>query len=424
MLIVPDSLSSVLSALTDRVGIEQLDQIDGVRLDQEGMRAFADNTPSRSERPYSIDEGVAIVPLVGTLVQKSGSLRPRSGMTGYDGTEALLWQALDDPQVDSVLLDISSGGGELAGCLDLSDMIYEMRSIKPIYAFAGELAASAAYAIGSSASKLFLPRTGTVGSVGVVVAHKSIEGAMKEKGIKVTLIHSGDHKVDGNPYQDLPDDVKEAIQEKIDSSRRLFAERVAVYRGMSVESVLNTEAAVFTGQKAVDIGFADAVMSFNEVLNIMKKNEAGADAPIITSTANAEVVVDEAMTATVATITTIAESEDETMDAVDLVDACDASDFSMLAPDMIRAGFTEEEVSLRLTDAQDIRDLCVAAGIEEDQILANLGNPVELVRSMIAMQDEAEIDSTHSGVIVNDKPATMTTAEIWKHRKSESANRH
>jgi hypothetical protein len=41
--------------------------------------------------------GVAVIPICGTLVQKLGSLRPYSGMTGYDGIRQAFLTAMEDP---------------------------------------------------------------------------------------------------------------------------------------------------------------------------------------------------------------------------------------------------------------------------------------------------------------------------------------
>jgi ClpP class serine protease len=71
--------------------------------------------------------GVAVIPICGTLVQKLGSLRPYSGMTGYDGIRQAFLTALADPEVNGICLDIDSPGGEVAGCFDLVDEIYNAR---------------------------------------------------------------------------------------------------------------------------------------------------------------------------------------------------------------------------------------------------------------------------------------------------------
>ncbi|MCZ7176509.1 S49 family peptidase, partial [Salmonella enterica] len=73
---------------------------------------------------YDVVEGVAVIPIQGTLVQKLGTLRPYSDMTGYDGIRACFLQALNDSDVKAICLDIDSPGGEVAGCFDLADVIY------------------------------------------------------------------------------------------------------------------------------------------------------------------------------------------------------------------------------------------------------------------------------------------------------------
>ncbi|WP_192840173.1 S49 family peptidase, partial [Escherichia coli] len=41
--------------------------------------------------------------------------------------------------------------------------------------------------------------------------------------VEITLIYSGSHKVDGNPYSHLPDDVRETLQSRMDATRQMFA---------------------------------------------------------------------------------------------------------------------------------------------------------------------------------------------------------
>ncbi|MFO6427064.1 hypothetical protein ACLBOM_21335 [Escherichia coli] len=44
----------------------------------------------RPVKSYQVKNGIAILPVSGTLVHKMGTLRPYSGMTGYDGLTAPL----------------------------------------------------------------------------------------------------------------------------------------------------------------------------------------------------------------------------------------------------------------------------------------------------------------------------------------------
>jgi ClpP class serine protease len=79
--------------------------------------------------------------------------------------------------------------------------------------------------------------------------------------VTVTLIHSGAHKVDGNPYAPLPDPVRARIQGEIDSIRTLFAQTVAAGRGrrLNADAALATEAECYRGAEAVVVGLADEV---------------------------------------------------------------------------------------------------------------------------------------------------------------------
>jgi ClpP class serine protease len=130
-----------------------------------------------------------------------------------------------------------------------------------VWAFVAEHAFSAGYALASQADRIILPRTGAVGSIGVVVMHADLSVQLSDAGVTVTLIHSGAHKVDGNPYAPLPDQVRARIQAEIDGIRTLFAETVAAGRGrrLTAGAALATEAECFRGAEAVAAGLADEI---------------------------------------------------------------------------------------------------------------------------------------------------------------------
>ena len=93
-----------------------------VQLDAPGMLAETDEYMAGGKRParvYRVVNGIAVLPVTGTLVHRLGGMRPFSGMTGYDGIVACLQQAMADSQVRGVLLDIDSPGGQAAGPLPM-----------------------------------------------------------------------------------------------------------------------------------------------------------------------------------------------------------------------------------------------------------------------------------------------------------------
>ncbi|MEM8145817.1 S49 family peptidase [Morganella morganii subsp. sibonii] len=251
----PQKAEVIVSSLTERLGITQI---------RSAMMEDDDEYFSRKARKdsgYDVLECIAIIPVYGTLVQKLGTLRPYSGMTGYDGIRRVFLTAINDPEVKGICLDIDSPGGEVAGCFDLVDLIYAERGKKPIHAILSENAFSAAYAIASAADKIYVPRTGGVGSVGVIVIHCDWSQRIKDDGLKVSIITYGNRKAESNPYVALSDEAKAAIQHDVDEMGRLFVSTVSRNRGLSETVIRNTQAACYLAAEGVQMGLADVVAS-------------------------------------------------------------------------------------------------------------------------------------------------------------------
>lgn len=224
---------------------------------------FGNDLAQRHQRngtqPFTMIDGIAVIEIAGTLVHRGAWIGQSSGLTSYEGIAAQLQAAVADPGVRGIALDIDSFGGEVAGAFDLADRIRAARSQKPVHAFVAEHALSAGYVLASQADRIILPRTGAVGSIGVVALHTDMSGALDQKGIAVTLIHAGSHKIDANPYQPLPEAVHDQMQRELEVVRFLFAETVAAGRGdrLTHAAALATEAAVFRGADAIAAGLAD-----------------------------------------------------------------------------------------------------------------------------------------------------------------------
>jgi signal peptide peptidase SppA len=224
---------------------------------------FGNDLAQRHQRngtqPFAVVDGIAVIEIAGTLVHRGAWIGQSSGLTSYEGIAAQLQAALADPGVRGIALDIDSFGGEVAGAFDLADRIRAARAQKPVHAFVAEHALSAGYVLASQADRIVLPRTGAVGSIGVVALHTDMSGALDQKGIAVTLIHAGAHKVDANPYQPLPPAVHDQMQRELEVVRFLFAETVAAGRGdrLPQAAALATEAAVYRGADAIAAGLAD-----------------------------------------------------------------------------------------------------------------------------------------------------------------------
>lgn len=259
----PRKAEVVMAALSDRLGISNIIRIDGNRIrpmafDYDDEFSAAGNNPRAG---YDTVAGVAIIQIEGTLVQKLGTLRPYSGMTGYDGIRQNLLTALSDDAVRAIVLDIDSPGGEVAGCFDLVDTIFEARGSKPIWSILDESAYSAGYAIASAADQVIVPRTGGTGSIGVIAMHVDLSQALSEAGIAVTIISYGDRKADGAAELPLSPEAHERFQMDINTMGELFVETAARNRNIPASKIRDTQAATYLGSSGVEIGLADAVMA-------------------------------------------------------------------------------------------------------------------------------------------------------------------
>ncbi|MDD9330996.1 MAG: S49 family peptidase [Bartonella sp.] len=220
---------------------------------------------------YVVRNNVAILPVHGTLVRRSAWLGSLSGLTSYEGLSASFREAMAQPDVRAVLLDIDSGGGEAGGVFDLVEEFQTLSKQydKPIWAHANEFACSAAYAIACSASQIWVARTGVVGSIGVVCAHLDQSRADEKHGLKWTFVFEGDHKVHGNPHEPLADTAQIKMQADCALLYEMFVDLVVQNRRLSTDAIRDTKAETFIGTQALTLGLADAQGTLAQALEAL-----------------------------------------------------------------------------------------------------------------------------------------------------------
>jgi signal peptide peptidase SppA len=273
-----DKAQIIVAALADRLGIARIRLPDG-RLrafDGDGGVMTIDDRSDDDDDGlgYGVISGIGIIEVRGTLVQRQLGLRPVSGMTGYNSIRQNFCMALEDETVRAIALDIDSPGGDVAGCFDLTDMIYLARGRKPIWALLDETAASAAYAIAAACDKVVVPRTGRAGSIGVIVLHVDLSKMLANEGIEVTVIQHGPRKSYGIETAPLSDPARRALQADVDAVGELFVSSIARYRGLSTARIRATEAAVYLGGAGRAVGLVDLVASPAEAFAMLVKMTA------------------------------------------------------------------------------------------------------------------------------------------------------
>lgn len=263
-------LEVILAALGERiVG----DDVEVYAPDGPELQALL---PAKGVKPdpqsiTSIQDGVAMIDVSGTLVHRSSWMDAVSGLASYENLSNEIDRAVADPNVKAVLLCINSPGGEVSGMFEMAERIQMARGKgKPIHAIAADCACSAAYILGAACEKFYATEGAVTGSIGVVMAHADVSEADKKAGIKVTYIFDGDRKVDGNPHEPLDGEAKDAVQDHVSKTAAIFHARVDKYRGLKPGTAKATQAAVFVGADAQAVGLVDGIKSTRQVLAEIK----------------------------------------------------------------------------------------------------------------------------------------------------------
>lgn len=210
---------------------------------------------------YPVVDGVAVIEVEGTLVHKGSWIGMDCGETSYEGLRTQIERARRDTAVKAAVVEIDSPGGAVSGLFETADALARLSAEKPTMAILTSVACSAAYLLASPARRIIMPEFGFAGSIGAVVMHVDWSQYLEAEGVKVTLISSGAHKVDGNPFGPLGQDVVDRIKADLDQVRGRFAEIVGRGRGkaLTAKAALATEAQVYSGREAVSLGLADAL---------------------------------------------------------------------------------------------------------------------------------------------------------------------
>ena len=221
------------------------------------FKALSRHSDDDSEAAYTVENGVATIDVRGLLVPETSSDYRSWGVTGYTNLADYIQQANDDYTVTSIVLDIDSGGGYVAGLDGITETIYQ--SEKPIETFVSGDMYSAAYWLGASTSKVTASKQSGIGSIGVYVVHTEESGWLERYGEKVSLFRSGKWKAAFNSFMPLTDDEKQRLQEGVDESASIFFNHVAAQRNVDAKTIKGWEGDVFTATKAKELGLIDEI---------------------------------------------------------------------------------------------------------------------------------------------------------------------
>ena len=212
---------------------------------------------------------IAVISVFDSLVSKGGA--GESGFTSYEGIKSKVQYAIAQG-ASKLLFYIDSPGGEVAGLFGLSSYIASLPSTYGVetVAFTDGYMTSAAYAIGSAAQQVYATESSNVGSIGVIMSLVDVTEADKQDGYSYTILRSKSEKAVYNPHEQITSAVIDKYTAILNELDTLFNAEVAKNRpNLSVEDIVNMKADSFLGNKALELGLIDGIVtSMDEVLNI------------------------------------------------------------------------------------------------------------------------------------------------------------
>jgi signal peptide peptidase SppA len=343
--------------------------------------------------PYHIEGGIAMIDVCGVLTNAAWSW----GGTTYGELQDQINIASVDPNVTGILLVINSPGGECDNAFETATVVANAAKLKPVYAVAGTMAASAAYLLASQADKIYLPNTsGGVGSIGIVCTHMDVSKAMQMAGLKATQISAGTGKTAGSPYQPLSDADRETMQAEVDRLYGEFVGAVAKGRGIAPQAIVTMGARMFYGAaNAIQSGLADATGDASTAWADLCAEAQKPKTPVISGFK----------------LAASANSTEGKMETVKTETTATAYLAGVAAPVIDVAAITAAAEAKGFNAAQEIVDLCAIAG-----------KPAEAAGFIAARKSVAEVRTALMAArVADDKTSAELNASVLLGQKAKEA---
>lgn len=256
-LMTDDALQTMLAI----VAREQSDT-ELARLLNEQRRAFLEpqgDAPNGTTYT-TVQDGIATIEVIGPIFRRANLFTQYSGGTSTDLLSADVQRAVNDPQIRGIVLAFDSPGGDANGINELAAAIHAGTQQKPIVAYVGGMAASAAYWLASACSEIVTDATAELGSIGAVLALPN-PTARTSKDIEIVSSQSPKKRPDPTTESG-----RAQYQARVDALAAEFVSSVAQYRNVSEAMVLNDfgQGGVMSGRAAVANKLADRLGSLQD----------------------------------------------------------------------------------------------------------------------------------------------------------------
>jgi protease-4 len=210
------------------------------------------------------DYEVAEVAVEGPITRDGGRGLPTSPTgTPADDVVEQIDAADEDEHAEALLLKLNTPGGQVVPSDDIRRAA--MRFDGPTVAYATDVCASGGYWIASGCDELWARDASVVGSIGVIGSSVNVSEFAEDLGVSYERFVAGRYKDAGTALKEMTDDERAYLQGIIDDFYEHFVERVAEGRELDPEQIRETEARVYLGEGAHEIGLVDRLGARRDV---------------------------------------------------------------------------------------------------------------------------------------------------------------
>lgn len=235
----------------------------------------------RKNLPQPRAGSIAIIPVYGVIAPRMNLMSEMSGGTTFEKLTSQLRSAVADKTVKTIVLDVDSPGGSVAGNAEFAQEVMRARTKKPIIAQAQYTMGSAAYQLSAAATEIVAAPSARVGSIGTYSILDDMSQALANLGVKRTFVFAGEGK-DANDVSTPPSEQTVArVQALVNEAYEQFVSNVVKGRGkgMTAERVRNEwKAHVYSASEALTLGMVDRIGTLDDtVQRILSTSEDESD---------------------------------------------------------------------------------------------------------------------------------------------------
>lgn len=209
---------------------------------------------------------VTVLPLRGVILAQSRSNTAFSDSTIAESIE----KAFKPKNLSAVALAINCPGGSPAQSNMILQRIRKHAKDRdvPVIAFCEDVAASGGYMLACAADEIYVDENAILGSIGVISASFGAKDLLDKVGLERRLYTSGSKKSMLDPFLPTQEDDVTRLKDIQKQIHTQFIELVKSRRGskLKTETPSLFEGDIWIGQRAVEVGLADATGHLFHVL--------------------------------------------------------------------------------------------------------------------------------------------------------------